>query len=586
MENHDIAAIFREISMILELKGENIFRIRAYERAAQSLDNLQEEVREIIKKKSLTEITGIGADLAGKIKELIETGKLKYYEQLKREIPEGLIGMMKIPGLGPKTVRKLYEKLGLDTVEKLEEATIKGKLLKLEGIRSKTEENILRGIALLKKGSQRQPLNIAIGVAQDFVSRLKKIKHVDNIAIAGSLRRKKDTIKDVDILVVSDKPKVVMESFVHFNSVQEILAHGDTKSSVISKQNGMQVDLRVIKRENFGSALIYFTGSKEFNIRLRQLAIKKGYKINEYGVFKENAKDLASERDNISEKRVGRRVAGTTEEQVFSFFKMAYIPPELREDRGEISVALKNKLPKLVELKDIKGDFHIHSNYSDGIASMAEIANKIKEFNYEYIAICDHSQGLKVAGGLSKEQVYKKLRELEKIRKSVKTKLLFGTEVDITSDGSLDYPESVLKEFDVVISAIHSGFKQSKEQLTKRIVNACKNKYTNIIAHPTGKLHGMREPYDIDIDEICKAASDNQVALEINCYPQRLDLSDTGAMRVKKHGVKIALGTDAHQLDQLQYMEFGVSVARRGWLEKKDIINCLSFDKLTDWLDK
>lgn len=572
MKNQEVSRIFRDIAKILELKGENIFRIRAYERAAQAVDNLQEDLEGIIEKGELTSIPGIGADLSEKIKEIVATGRLKYYEELKKKVPQGLVAMMEIPGLGPKTVKKLYEQLKIDTVGKLEAAAKSGKLLKLEGIRKKTEDNILRGIDLVKKGGERQPLNAGFFLSRSFVNKLKTVKEIDNIEVAGSVRRKKDTIKDIDILVTSKKPKEVMKEFIRLDLVKEVLAHGETKSSVISTDN-MQVDLRVVSHDSFGSALLYFTGSKEFNVRLRQLAIKLGYKLNEYGVFLvKGAKE--------------KKLAGKTEEEIFSLFKMAYIAPELREDRGEIDAALKNKLPKLVELKDVKGDFHVHSKYSDGLASIAEIAKKLEQFNYEYTAICDHSQSLKIAGGLSEKEVYKKLKELGKVNQKSKTRLLAGTEVDISSDGTLDYPKNILQEFDVVVAAIHSGFKQTKEQLTKRIVAACKNKYTNIIAHPTGRLWGAREAYDIDIDEVCRAAADNQVALEINCYPQRLDLNDINVMRAKKYGVKLALGTDSHQLDQLRSMELGISVARRGWLEKGDILNSFSLKEVLKWLKK
>jgi len=569
MKNQEISHIFREIARILELKGENVFRIRAYERAAQVMDNLQEDIENVIAKDELTSIPGIGADLSEKIKEIASTGRLKYYEELKKKTPQGLIAMMEIPGLGPKTVKKLYEQLKIDTVKKLETAAKSGKLLKLKGLREKTEDNILRGINLVKKGGERQPLNVGLSLSGNFIDNLKDMKEIDAISAAGSVRRRKDTIKDIDILAVSKKPVEVMDKFVHLDSVKEVLSHGETKSSVISKENDVQVDLRVVDDGSFGSALLYFTGSKEFNIRLRQLAIKMGYKINEYGIFKKD-----------------KKLAGKTEEEIFSLLKMEYIPPELREDRGEIAAASEKKLPRLVELKNIKGDFHIHSKYSDGLASIPDISKKLEEFNYEYAAICDHSQGLKIAGGLSEEEVYKKLKELEKINQKSKLKLLAGTEVDIDAEGKLDYSAGILKEFEVVVAAIHTGFKQTKAQLTKRIVNACKNKYTNIIAHPTGRLWGSREAYDIDIDEVCRAAKDNQVALEINCYPQRLDLNDVNVMRAKKHGVKIALGTDSHKLNQLQYIELGVSVARRGWLEKEDVINCFNFDKIMKWLKK
>ena len=581
MKNQEVSRIFREIAKILELKGENIFRIRAYERAAQSMDNLEESVESFAEKDALREIPGIGADLAEKIKEIIKTNKLKYLQELKKQTPQGLLNLMEIPSLGPKTVKKLYEELKIDTIEKLEKAAQSGKLKNLEGIREKTEENILRGIDLVKKGAERMPINFAIDTAKTFLDKLKVMEEIEEIEVAGSLRRRKDTIKDIDILITSKNPKPIMEKFVSLDSVKEILAHGDTKSSVISKENNMQVDLRVVEDNSFGAALLYFTGSKEFNIRLRQLAIKKGCKVNEYGVF-----PAAKRRGLASGGKKNKKLAGKTEDEIFSLFKMDYIPPELREDRGEVDAALSGKLPKLVELSDIKGDFHVHSKYSDGLSSIEEIAKKIETYNYEYVAICDHSQSLKVAGGLSKEEVYKKLKEIDKINKKSKVRLLAGTEVDIASDGKIDYPDSILKEFDVVIAAIHTGFKQTREQLTKRIVSACKNKYVNIIAHPTGRLWGVRDPYDIDLGEICKAACDNQVALEINCYPQRLDLSDINVMHAKSKGVKFSLGTDSHQLDQLRSMEFGLSVARRGWLAKEDLVNSLSLDKLFKWLKK
>ncbi|MDD5585197.1 MAG: DNA polymerase/3'-5' exonuclease PolX [Candidatus Omnitrophica bacterium] len=584
MRNQEVSRIFRDIAKVLELKGENIFRIRAYERAAQAVDNLQDDLEGIIEKNELTSIPGIGADLSAKIKEIVETGRLKYYEELKKKTPQGLVAMMEIPGLGPKTVKRLYEQLKINTVAKLEEAAKGGKLLKLAGIKEKIEDNILRGINLVKKGNERQLLNFAINLSKRFVDSLKGLKEIDDIEVAGSVRRKKYTVKDIDILVTSRKPKVVMEKFLHLDLVKDVLAHGETKSSIISKENNMQVDLRVLPHGSFGSALLYFTGSKEFNVRLRQEAIKKGYKLNEYGLF--SATSMKNAGGPAPGGKKDKKLAGKTEKEIFSLLKMVYIPPELREDRGEITAARINKLPKLVELKDIKGDFHIHSKYSDGLASIADIADALEEFNYEYAAICDHSQSLKIAGGLSKKEVYKKLRELEKINQKSKLKLFAGTEVDITSSGALDYPQSLLKEFDIVVAAIHTGFKQTKRQLTKRIVNACKNKYTNIIAHPTGRLWGAREAYDIDIDEICRAARDNQVAIEINCHPQRLDLSDINVMRAKKYGVKLALGTDTHQLNQLWSMGLGISVARRGWLEKSDVVNCFSLKEVIKWLKK
>lgn len=573
MKNQEIAHIFREIAKILELKGDNPFRIRAYERAAQNIEALGQDIALVAESDKLTDIPGIGTDLALKIKEIVATGKLKYHQELKKQIPQGLLAMLKIPGLGPKTVKRLYEELKIDTIEKLEKAARQKRLRVLEGVREKTEGNILRGIELLKKGGERTLLSLALQVADTFIRELKKMKEVERIEAAGSLRRRKDTIRDIDILIISKNPSLVMERFTSLPLVKEVLAKGETKSSVIAKENNLQVDLRVVKKDSFGSALLYFTGSKEFNIKFRQLAIKENYKVNEYGVF--------STKGNAE-----KWIAGRSEEEIFSLMKMAYIPAELREERGEIEAALEDKLPHLLEIKDIKGDLHVHSKYSDGASSLEEIAKKACEYNYQYIGVCDHSQGLKVARGLSKNEIYKKREEIRRVNKKSKVTLLCGTEVDIDSQGALDYPDNLLKEFDLVVAAIHTGFKQSKEQLTKRLISACKNRYVHIIAHPTGRLWGVREGYEIDLIEILKVAQDYQVALEINCYPQRLDLSDVGVIKTKKMGVKLVLGSDAHILEQLRAMELGVSVARRGWLEKQDVINCMNLEELLKWLKK
>ncbi|MCM8831159.1 MAG: DNA polymerase/3'-5' exonuclease PolX [Candidatus Omnitrophica bacterium] len=573
MENKQIAQIFREIAKLLELKDDNPFKIRAYQKAAQSIEDLEQNIIVLAEQDKLTEIPGIGKDLALKIKEILQTGKLNYHLQLKKEFPEGLLEMIKIPGLGPKTVKKIYEKFKIDTIEKLKEAVLAKKLIGVEGIKDKVQENILRGIELLEQGKSRSPLYIASQIAESFISKLKNAKEVTKIEVAGSLRRRKDTIRDIDILVVSDKPTFVIDKFSSLPMVKEVLSKGATKSSVIENQNNMQVDLRVVEEKSFGSALMYFTGSKEFNIKLRQLAGKNGFKINEYGIFKIK-----------KEKEVW--VGGKTEEEIFSILNMQYIPPQLREDRGEIEKASRYNLPKLITLKDIKGDLHIHSNYSDGFATIEQIVDRAQEFGYKYIGICDHSKSLKVAKGLSEKDVYKKLEEIRKINKKSKVYVLCGTEVDIDSDGRLDYKDELLKEFDIVIAAIHTAFKQSKEQLTKRIISACKNKYVNIIAHPTGKLWGVREPYTIDLEEILKVAYDYRVGLEINCYPQRLDLGDLDAMKAKNFGVKLSLGTDSHRLEHLKAIEFGIDVSQRAWLEKGDILNCMELDELFKWLKK
>jgi len=569
MKNLEVAAIFRDIAKILEIKGENVFRIRAYERAAQNIEGLSRDIEDFAKEDTLTDIPGIGKDLSEKIKEFIKTGKIKMYEDLKKSIPEGLLDLLNIPSVGPKTAKLLYEKLKIKNVSDLENAIKKNKLKGIFGIKEKTVENILKGIEVLRRGKERMTLAQATLVAEEFVNALEKLPEVKKISTAGSLRRQKETVRDIDILVISDKPQKIMHAFTKIPSVKDVLAEGETKSSVRTKED-VQVDCRVLEEKSFGAALLYFTGSKNFNIKLRQLAIKKGLKISEYGVFRKE-----------------RFVCGRSEEEIFKILGMSYIEPELREDTGEIELARKFKLPKLIELKDIKGDLHVHSDYSDGGNSIEEIALACRKKRYSYAAITDHSQSLKVAGGLSPADLKKKKQEIDKLNRNLRGfRILFGTEVDIDSDGKIDYKDEILKEFDLVVAAIHTGFKQSKEQLTRRIIKACQNKYVHIIAHPTARLWGVREAYNIDLDEILKVAKDTNTHLEINAFPQRLDLNDLQARRAKEMGVKLAIGTDAHSIEQLEAMRFGISVAWRGWLSREDVINTLALEKLLKVIKK
>jgi len=563
MGNFEIAKIFRDIAKILEIKEDNPFRIRAYERAAQNIEGLSENLEEYVHKEAFPKIPGIGKDLESKIKEIISTGRLKFYEDLKKTLPQGLLEIESIPSIGPKTTKLLYEKLKIKNLFDLENAIAKNKLQGIFGIKEKTIENIQKGIALVKKGKERMTLAQAMAVAEEFSGALKKLPEVKEMAFAGSLRRQKETVRDVDILVISDKPSKVMSAFTKIPSVKDILAEGETKSSVRTKSD-VQVDCRVVEPKSFGAALLYFTGSKNFNIKLRQLAIRKGLKINEYGMFRKNT-----------------FVAGRTEEEIFKKLGMVYIEPEMRENTGEIELALKNKLPKLIEFKDLKGDLHVHSRWSDGNNSIEEMAQAAKKFGYSYIAITDHSQSLKVASGLKPEDLKKKKQEIEKLNKKLKNfKVLYGTEVDIDANGKIDYKDSILKEFDIVVAAIHTGFKQSKAQLTRRLVSVCKNKYVHILAHLTGRLWGTRDSYDIDFEEILKVARDTNTCLEINAFPERLDLNDLHARRAKESGVKLAISTDAHETSQLSVVQFGLAVARRAWLGKEDVINTLSCEAL------
>ena len=563
MKNKLIAEIFRSIADILEIKGENPFRIRAYERAGRNIESLADDVEVLIREDRLKDVEGIGKDLEEKIREIVSTGKLKYLEELKKDIPEGLIEMLNVPGIGPKTAKLLYEKLDIQDVVMLERMAAAGKIRGLEGMGEKTEENILAGIELFKKGRDRLDLKIATDAAYNFVNKLKELKEVKKINPAGSLRRMKESVRDIDILISSKNPQKIMDAFTALSDVKNIIAKGPLKSSVLTKDD-IQVDVRVVDDASYGAALMYFTGSKEHNIKLRQLAIKNGLKLNEYGIFKGE-----------------KIIAGKTEEDMYKALGISYIAPELREDRGEVEAGLNNALPDLIELKDIKGDLHMHSTWSDGGSSIEDMVIKSRELGYEYIAITDHSQGLKIAGGLNTHELDLKRKDIDRLNKKYKNiKILFGSEVDIDSSGNLDYPDDALKDMDIVIGAIHAGFKQSKEAITRRIIKACQNKYVSIIAHPTGRLWGSRDAYEIDFVEVFKACRDTNTALEINSFPQRLDLNDINSRMAKEAGVKIVINTDSHLAEHLSMMKFGVAVARRGWLEKKDVLNTFNLNKL------
>ncbi len=571
MKNREIAQIFNNIADILEIKGENPFRIRAYRKAAQNIEDLAENIEETCRKNKLTDIPGVGRDLAGKIEEYISENRIKFYEELKKSVPRPVLDLMAIPGIGPKTADLLCDKLKIKSIKDLRRKALHGKIKNIFGIKEKTVANILRGIDFLVKSKERTPLGEAVKISESIIAQLKKLPEVKKITPAGSLRRMKESVRDIDILVASDKPLRIMDTFTHLPEVREILVRGSTKSSIITERR-IQVDVRVVESSSFGSALCYFTGSKSHNIKLRKMAVKKGLKINEYGVF------------NVKTKK---KLAGKKEKDIYKILGLAYIPPEMREDKGEVELAAEGRLPRLVELKDIRGDIHIHSHASDGMLSIEDIASFCKNLGYEYIVITDHSKSLRVAGGLSEKDLFANIRKVRKLDKKLgKIHILIGTEVDILTDGGLDYADSTLKELDFVIAAIHTGFKQPKQKLTDRIIKAMENKYVNLIAHPTGRLMGVRDPYEIDLEKIFKIAKATNTALEINAYPQRLDLDDNASRRAGELGVMIAIATDTHTKDQLKNMVFGVSVARRGWLEKKNVINTFDFKSFCRWKEQ
>jgi len=565
MKNKLVADILYEIADLLDIKGEIFFKTRAYRMAAQTIEVLDENIEDIAKENRLQSISGVGEALAKKIKEIVETGELKYLEKLKKEIPEGLLQLLEIPGLGPKKVSALYNNLNITNVEKLKKACEQGKLRDLEGFGEITERNILRGIKLKEKTSGRVLLNLAYTDGNNYLEYLKKYKKIEKINIAGSLRRMKETIGDLDILACSKNPDEVMDYFVKYSDVQRVLMQGSTKTSVLLNDD-LQVDLRVVPSESYGAALQYFTGSKEHNVKMRSLAIKKGYKLNEYGLF---------------DKETEKYVVGKDEKQVYKKLGLDYIEPELRENTGEIEAATSRTLPKLVKPGEIRGDFHVHSVWSDGFETIENIAKHAQKLGYEYVCISDHSQSLKVAHGLSPDRVKKKINEIKKINKKLKNlRILCGTECDIKTDGSLDYPDSVLKMFDLVGIGIHTTFKMNRKEITKRVTKAMENKYANFLAHPTCRIIGRREPFDLDMEQIFDKAVETNTYMEINAFPDRLDLKDMHIKQAKEKKAKFIIGTDAHNIDHMQFMQFGVATARRGWLEKKDILNTYSLKEI------
>ncbi|MBI3988693.1 MAG: DNA polymerase/3'-5' exonuclease PolX [candidate division NC10 bacterium] len=568
MKNFEIARAFEEIADLLELKEENIFRIRAYRRAAQNIESLAEDIASVATRGALEQIPGIGKDLALKIQEYLKTGRMNDLEELRQEVPKGVVELMNLQSVGPKTAKLLYEKLQVDSVEKLEALARAGTLVGLPGIREKKQEDILRGIELWKKGQERMPLGKALPLAKALVAALKDLKEVQEIEVAGSLRRWKETIGDIDILVASSKPAKVMGAFVNLPGVQEVLLQGETKSS-IRHVEGIQVDLRVLEPGAFGAALQYFTGSKQHNIRVRDLASRKGLKVSEYGVFDE---------------KTGGRIAGETEEEVYEAVGLPFIPPELREDTGEVEVALEGKLPRLIQLSDIKGDLHAHTNWSDGHHPLEELIEAAYRKGYRYMIVSDHSRSQTVAGGLTAERLLDQVKKLRALQKRYKHfRILAGCECDTLADGRMDFSDEVLSQLDIVLAAVHSRFKQSKEEMTRRIIAALKNPYVNILVHPTGRLIGERAPYEVDLEAVFQVARAEGKAVEINSSPQRLDLNDLHARRAKEMGVRISIDTDTHFLDHLGNIAFGVAVARRAWIEKGDVVNTMPLQGLLQW---
>ncbi|HXZ38737.1 MAG TPA: DNA polymerase/3'-5' exonuclease PolX [Thermodesulfobacteriota bacterium] len=566
MENKTIADIFTEIADILEIQGENPFRVRSYRNAARTIVDMSRSLESLVKAgEDLEEIPGIGKSMSEKIQEILSTGKCHTLEELRSRVPPGLTELLKLEGLGPKKVKALYDELSVDSVDRLEKAAQAGRLRNLPGMGLKTEEKVLKSIEHYRAGMGRFKLSVGFQYAEALLRHLKGVPGVKRLDPAGSFRRRRETIGDLDILAICGKGCKVMDRFAGYGDVAEVLAKGDTKSSVRLKC-GLQVDLRVLEEESYGAALHYFTGSKAHNVTLRERAKEKGLKVSEYGVFR--AKDE-------------KRLSGAEEEDVFTAVGLPLIPPELREDRGEVQAAEKGTLPRLIDLSDVRGDLQMHTTASDGKNSILEMAQKAKDTGYAYIAITDHSKAVRVAGGMDEKQLAKHLREIEKANRQISgLRILKGVEVDILPDGTLDLKDDILRECEVVLASVHSRFNMEEGEMTRRVIKAIQNPNVKILAHPTGRLILEREPFKINLGEVIRAAVDHGVVLEINAYPDRLDLKDVDARMARDLGAKLAINTDAHSALQLELMKFGVFTARRGWIEAKDVINTLPLERL------
>ncbi|RXA20475.1 DNA polymerase/3'-5' exonuclease PolX [Methanosarcina sp. MSH10X1] len=581
MKNREVAELFYEAADILEYQQVE-WKPRAYRKAAQMIENLGEDIEAIYARKGktgLTEIPGIGESIADHIAEYLETGKVEKFENLKEKAPLGAAELLEIRGLGAKKMKKLTDALGIKTLSDLKDAVTAHRLKRLEGFGEKSEENLARAIEQYEKSHARIALGKALPLAEEVISALKALCQDTNpkidlskIIYTGSLRRLKETIGDIDILAEAEKEEApeVMNCFVSLPDVDQVILKGSTKSSVILRE-GTAIDLRVVPPESYGAALQYFTGSKEHNIELRNIAIKNGYKLSEYGLYL---------------KESGEQIAGNSEEEIYDRLGLIYIPPELRESRGEIKAAARNTLPRLIEPGDLRGDLHMHTTYSEGKDSLKTMIGRAEALGYEYIAVTDHSRSQKVANGLEIEKLKAQWEEIDKLSKRFRIKILKGSEVDILKDGSLDYPDEILRELDVVVGSIHSGFASPERKMTERIVTALEHRYLDILGHPSGRLLGRREPYAVNFEKVFEAAAANGKVIEINSQPSRLDLNDELILRAKTFDLKFCISTDSHSTTGLSFMRYGLGQARRGWLEKEDVVNTYPCSRLKEIFTK
>jgi DNA polymerase (family X) len=567
MNKKEIVKILNDVSVFYELKDENFFKIRAYQNAARALEVSDIDITRNTKLEQLQSIKGIGLHIAEQIQTLAATGSLKLYEDLKNSVPSGLIEMLKIPTLGPRKIKYLYENLIITNIGELEFACLENKLINLPGFGKKTQENILKGIELVQKFKERFLFASVIEEAQKIHEKINNFEYIIRSSLAGSIRRKNEIIKDIDIVVSTANPEKVMDFFVNLEEAEEIIANGDTKSSIRLK-SGINADIRTVNDSQYPYALHHFTGSKEHNTAMRSMAKKLGMKMNEYGLFKNNT-----------------LVKCFSEEDIFKVFSMDYIPPELRENTGEIEAAKNKRLPKIINEEDIRGLFHFHTTWSDGNMSLLQASSQLKKMGFEYGGIADHSKTASYAGGIKEEDIKAYLDEIDSINLGQNNfKIFKGIESDILPDGSLDYSDEILEKFDFVIIAIHSNFNMAEKQMTERIIKAMQNRYSTILAHPTGRLLLARDPYNVDIKKIIDTAAEYDVDLEINASPFRLDLDWRDCKYAKEKKVKIFINPDSHTLESLHEYKFGISTARKGWLEKDDVINTFTLEKMQEYL--
>jgi DNA polymerase (family 10) len=568
MTNREISDIFQRIGDMLDILGENRFKVLAYRRAAENILNLRQDLRAYWQAGTLQDIPGIGQAIADKIDELLTTGRLEFYERLQDQVPPGVVSLLEIPDVGPKTAKLLWEQLGVQSVGEVEAAARTGRLQQLPGLGAKSEAKILAGIQALYRRSDRIPLGTAWPVAADLLEQLRaSCPEVSQAEVAGSLRRMQSTIGDIDLLTASEAPAAVMRAFAALPTVAEVLLSGQTKTSV-RIQNGLQVDLRVLEPDHWGAALQYFTGSQAHNVRLREIAQKQGLSLSEYGYKRPD----------------GSQILCREEAEVYQTLGLPWIPPELREDRGEIRAAMEGHLPQLVEWQDIQGDLHAHTNWSDGVNTLAEMAEAARQRHYHYLVISDHTQSLGVANGLTPERLRAQRAEIDDLNARWNDfTLLQGCELEIKADGSLDLADEVLSELDFIVASVHTSLRQDRAQITQRVMNALQNAYIDVIGHPSGRILGQREASDVDLDAVIEAAAESGTALEANSIPNRLDLDDIHIRRALEMGVKVAIDSDAHHPDGLDSLVYGLATARRGWASASGVLNTMSLDEILAW---